>query len=341
MIDLLVVLPCELEVINDLNLVTNYPEMKCHFVMNEILKLDYPKRIVFASAPTMWTNKSKHKYDEFVSVLREQKISISKVNHILFAGLKALNQFRPTHKGKAQGSLEKLKRNVKGNIYKWEDKNFRRMGDQVYTIGHYTNTKWNTKNYFSAGLTIADIFKPRHDWENTAFRVHIDHTLPDRWNTFDEIKEILYKLESKIEKHSFWNSLHVFYHDKITPIEEIGHNDYGKISINELADIYGQTHVAFVSHRETLGQYPLELLASGATVVSSWRNIPYDHKELYKLEILEEGLNLDKLLDIEYLKLNCQENSKIIEKFGFDKFTKNMLDFIFSDPELEDDSDLK
>lgn len=329
-IDLLIVIPCDYDSLNSLDSVTNYPEMKCYFFLEALKSLNLDKNIRIISMPTAWTEKSKNKFFEFKYLLKLKNIDLTNVRHVLFAGLGALKQWRPSKKRTVQNSLDLLEKNVNGNIFKWEDTNIRGYSNtKIYTIGHFTNSSSSTENYFEAGLCVAKLFKPQQDWDSKTLKIHIDHDLPGRHNSFKIIKQIIATIQDRIDTHPYWEDLEIFYHDKPCKIEDIGHDKYGKIKITELSEIYGKTHISFMSHKETLGQYPLEMLSSGATVITSPKYFPFDHKKFFDIIDINKEVNYDNLLDKVWLQENSIKNLEKIKELTFEKFAEKVINFIF------------
>ena len=99
--------------------------------------------------------------------------------------------------------------------------------------------------------------------------IHIDHHFEGRNNCSDKIIEKIKELENNEYFKTHWNGLEIYYHSKkINNIDEIDfYNRPPDIPFKELAEIYRKTHIGFLSHRETLGLYPIEVSASGGHVV--------------------------------------------------------------------------
>jgi len=101
--------------------------------------------------------------------------------------------------------------------------------------------------------------------------LHIDHHYPGRWDWSDTIKKLIIGLEHNEFFKNNWNGYELYYHSK--KLDSINDFDYynppPNISFSELAKIYRQSHIGFVSHRETLGMYPIEMAATGAMLATT------------------------------------------------------------------------
>lgn len=321
-IDLLIVYCVDENTLKSLKCVTNYPEMKTYFFHHALMRSQaiQNKKIALVHLPDFWGSKSKNKFQEFKTLLTNQGIDISKVDNLLFALLGSLKVFR-------QDSLTELCNSITGKIYKFEDRDIRCSPyDKIQTIGHYQVAK-EANNFLNAGFTIArDVFVPIQDFDSGVFKVHVDHDLEKRENIFTEIKTILRELKTRIMNHSHWRDLKVYYHDKICEIADIGHSNYGYLAVDELAQVYGACHLAFLSHKETLGQYPLEMLSCGVNVIA--RKTHLNHKELPVIDV-DGSINYDMLLDNQLIKTSISKNRDSTSSFSFDNYAHKILEFIF------------
>lgn len=328
-IDLLVIFPCNQKVLDDIKLVNDYNSMQAFFINQAIKKLSN-KNIVCVGLDNLWKPKQKGVKNKITlnmlqSSLQEYQINFGDCNHVLFTHLGAHKQFHKT-------VIDEILQQIYGAIFKFEDFNHRLFTDQpVYTIGHYTKGD-NIFQYFDAEISIAsDIFLPNQSYDDRIFKVHVDHNFHGRNECFDEIKNFLYDLENRLKKSNYWKTLEVYYHDRLCKIDEIGHFNYNHLDIVSLAEIYGQCHLSFVSHRETLGQYPFEMLSAGVGVVllqNSFLNGPVRQK-------IDSILikSIDELsLDPSDLKRSGENYRSISLNYSYDLFVDKMLGFIFSYP---------
>ena len=98
--------------------------------------------------------------------------------------------------------------------------------------------------------------------------LHIDHHLPGRGDCHLQIIEKIKELSQNQMFKDCWNGYELYYHGiKLNNIEDLDfYNKPPNIPFANLSAIYRKTHVGFLSHRETMGLYPVELAACGSVV---------------------------------------------------------------------------
>ena len=305
-----------LDKINDLSACTDYDTMQSYFIHK------YAKdRSISVGTPFKWMSKrSNVKYQDLCNYLKRSCIDIKSINDIILAGVNSTKWF-------SDDDLQTINNLIKGKLYKIDDSNY--FQDQYsFVFSHYTRDSRPSDRSIELSLAVAsDLFVPQQNWIDNTLVVHIDHrwNKTERLNCFDEIKNVLHDLKKITYSHNKWTQLEIYYHtDKITDIERIGTYDPSQLSITKLSKIYGRCHLAFVSHAETLGQYPLEMLSSGATVISHKKMIPREIRKLYPFINLEK-INLEKILN-NLTEITSQENRKSILHFDY----KNWVDKIFN-----------
>jgi len=309
---ILIVYPCSQAVLDDINLVTNYDEMKAHLIYKNTQGCKH-----LACPEIFYHDDFKSDDIEFIfkDACRVNNIHLGTVSHILFAKLK----FRAV-----EHSLRCLLDIIPGCLWKLEDKNIKISNNsRIKTIGHYTDTG-STQNYYDVGQVVAhDLFVPQQQMDRI-LRIHVDHNLHKRKHCFTEIKQTLKRIESYIPQTEHWTDLEVTYHDKICDIDDIGHMDYGSIPITELAAIYSKTNIAFVSHKETLGMYHLEMLSAGASVICLQ---PFLHKSIFGNLPLIKNYQHD-LLDPYVLFQRVYSNRNAVLDYTFKTYTDKILKII-------------
>jgi len=320
MIDILVVYPCNHNVLHNIDLVTNYDDMKAHFIYQSLSNIKHIN-IQAVCIPELFTYKDfKDPNLEFIfkKVCADAGIHLGIVNHVLFAKLK----FKAI-----EYSMRSILEIVHGKLWKLEDKNIKLSNNlRIQTLGHYTESG-STKNYYELGQVVANHLFTSKQKEEQTLRVHVDHNLLDRKHCIKEIQEILYTIKNNIKTHQHWNKLKVTYHTQETEIADIGHFDYEFIPIENLAEIYSRTHLAFASHNETLGMYHLEMLASGASVfVLNSRMI----KEplLRGLPILK-NFNLN-MIDRDFIYNRISHNTHSVENISFNNYANKLIRIILN-----------
>lgn len=323
-IDLLVLYPCEKKVLYSMDEIASYNEMRSFFLHESIEKIKSKKtHIVHACLPGFWHKKSKEKFDKLANELSNQNIDISTVNNMIFCTIGGYKPFRGDSK-------QKLIDTVKGKTLKLDDYEVRLAGhNRLCTVGHFQKGYCDPNEFLLGGLTVAShIFLPKQNFDDRILKIHIDHNFQGRETVFKKIKEILYEIENRIKTHYFWKDLEIYYHSKKESIERLGHFDFSNISLSSLANLYGSCHIGFMSHRETLGQYPLELLSCGAIVIGDTANhLPKEVSEQFSITDIND-FSIDEIIDPEYVRKNITKNREKILKFDFDNYSRKILNFI-------------
>lgn len=162
--------------------------------------------------------------------------------------------------------------------------------------------------------------------------VHVDHpwTASSRADYFDRVQEKLRELvESNVYKKYGFNDLEIIYHT--IPVTDISTIDNSLIPPNvpftELAKIYRQSHIAFISHAESMGNYPLELAATGATVIlPANKSVPNAVMALIKFE----DINIDNFWGtiLAGLKETQEENIKRAKEFSYENVAKRIMQIL-------------
>jgi hypothetical protein len=329
-IDLLVIFPCNSEVFTDISKITDYDSMQAYFIYSALRQLTLEKNIVCIGYDDLWLPKScknKITFDQFITKLKKRNIKITDCCHVLITKLNSSKQF-------GNGFLDSVLESISGNVYKFEDKNIRVFDNpRLITIGHYSKGP-EEANFINAGLAIpTDIFYPQQIVNNRVYKVHVDHNYPGVANCFSEIKQVLHGLENRIQEHPDWDKLEVIYHTLPTKIDNIGHFETTNICINNLSKIYGQCHLAFLSHRESLGQYPFELCASGVNVIILKKNllsgdVMKDATAVHRISVDE--FNYFLFLNKTFIKTSININSKSVEDMSYLRYVQNFLEAMFS-----------
>jgi hypothetical protein len=315
MIDLLIVHYCSEDVVNDINNVSRYRNMKSFLLCKYLKQFNNNLNIKHIFSMDFFDKKSKNL---FKYKWLNNQTDLKNVKHILFNKLGSLGKF-------SKNDIECILSDINGNIYKFEDTSIRLFPDQdrIITIGHLGKEQNGYRNFGYAVTT--DIFKPIEKYKERTYRVHIDHNYKGRYNHFEKIVDCVSNLESKIKKSSYWKNIEIIYHDRLCPIKDLGHFNFKTIPIEELANIYGKTHVGFLSHRETLGQYPLELKSTGAEVISSKKQSV--SKEMFDVLELTSFLDVDYdlLIDVDYLQQKDKYNRNLTLQFDYKYFVQKIL----------------
>jgi hypothetical protein len=318
-IDLLVIYPCHSTAIESVENIKCFHSMKAYFLNRSFNGLNQDLNIV----PLFWPNyytKSKNKFRDLQIQCEQQNINIDDVQNILFSSVCMFTFFKY--------GLGQLVEKIPGKIIKCEDHEGKPLySEKLCTIGHFQKqlVPWN---FVNGGLIVAsDHFVPLQDWESKILKVHIDHNYLIQPNIFPKIKELLLTIQEKIVNHPDWNSLEIFYHDRQSSIDELGYFDFSHLSMPALAKIYGSCHIGIMSHRESLGMYPLEILSSGAILITDKNLLVAELRNEYPFKEIDD-INLDLLLDKTMLMNDSLKNRNHIKKYHFDNYASKILDLL-------------
>jgi len=157
--------------------------------------------------------------------------------------------------------------------------------------------------------------------------LHIDHHLQGRKDCHEKIINCIKKLESNDYFQKNWNGYEIFYHGKkINDIDDLDfYNRPPNIPFKLLSKIYRSSHVAFLSHRETLGLYPIEMAATGSFVaVLDTKLVKSSMLSLFDPWIDSDDFWSNLLPKIN--KENCLANISKVERCSYTNATKIIFD---------------
>jgi hypothetical protein len=316
--NLTIVYPMPLHDIADLRNCVDYPTMQAHYIHRYA-----QKKSISVGTPYNWLYKSSsNKFKELLDRLTDHGINLNNVENLLITGVNSLKYFNKVE-------LKKIQESIKGNLYQIDDSNFNQNPFSL-TFSHYTKTSHSSDRSVEISLAIAsDLFCPCQNFNNSEFVVHIDHrwTKTERLECFQEIREKLFLLQRLISQSLRWKKLKIVYHtDEIDDINRIGTYDPKSVPIIDLAKIYGCCHLAFLSHAETLGQYPLEMLSAGATILMRRKMIPKETRGLYPFKIYDK-FNYENYLNTVDEKI-IDENRRSILKYDYSLWVEKMINSI-------------
>lgn len=277
----------------------------------------------FVGTPFGWLEESRPDIDIRLSqIFLDQGKSISDYENLLVCGVNSMKRF-------TAAAIARLRSKIKKSIFQIDDSNFNEGRDFV-TLAHYIKKSHSCDHSIDLGLAVdTDTFALGKKNLSGEFFIHVDHrwTKTPRLHGFDVIKSTIANIKSVIKDSERWQDIKVIYHtDEITDIAKIGTYDPKNTSIDELASIYSKTHLAFVSHAETLGQYPLEMLSSGASVIMHRKFIPKETRNLYQfcdITQFEPRTFLRELNPDIFVANRAQA-----QKFSYDGWVDKMLDQI-------------
>lgn len=317
----LLIYPVENYSISSIRNVNSYDSMQAFFIERNVKS---NVNIDTVCLPLWRPKRQKHKisWQIFKKALTNKGLDLRNYKNIVFTKLGPERQFD-------KDIIHNILKNITGNIYKFEDTNIRLYDiERFFTLGHFITYPKNIHRYKNLGLSVStDIFRPRQNFDKN-FYVHVDHNYPKVANYFLDIKNFLYRLESEITKHTHWQRLKIIYHTKESSIKDLGHYDTTDIDINFLANLYGRSYLGLISHRESMGQYPIEMLSCGANIISfNEEDLPKQVKD--QLTIINyNDLDYKKLLDLELLKQNIKDNRKNSIKFDYSNFTNRLIEIL-------------
>ena len=315
---IVIIYPMPLDQINDLKNCKDYNTMQAYHIHR------YAKdRSKSVGTPIQWMFKrSDSKYHDLLGYLKKEGLQIENINDLVLTGVNATKWF-------SDNDLEQITKKIKGNLYKIDDSNY--FQDQwSFTFAHFIRNKRPSDKSFNLSLAVGtDLFVPLQDLSMKEFIVHVDHrwTQTDRLDSFLEIKSTIKKIIEYNQKFKRWQNIKIIYHtDEIKDLDQLGQYNPKSVSITELAKIYGSAHLSFVSHAETLGQYPLEMLSCGVTIISHRKMIPKEIRNLYPFINIEK-FDIEKFFDT-YSEKVVIENRKSVIKFDYENWVNRMFNIL-------------
>lgn len=298
----------------------DYPTMQSHQIFKHGVKRH---NVDFIGTPVDWLSHFEPDKDlRLAEIFNRQNKSIEDYENLLICGVNSLKRF-------TTASIFRLGSMIRGSLFQIDDSNFNQDKGFI-TLAHYIKKNHSSEHSIDLGLAVdTETFRPGDKNLSGQLIVHVDHrwTKTARLDGFDTIKSIISEMKSIIDQDDRWNSIKVVYHtEEISDISTLGEYDPKNTSMEDLAAIYSKTHLAFVSHAETLGQYPLEMLSSGASVVMHRKFIPKETRNLYGF------LDITEFDPKKFLReVNSEEfsaNRSQAEKFSYSIWVDKMLDRI-------------
>lgn len=313
--NLTIVYPMLLDSITDLRNCVDYPTMQAHYIYRYA-----NKKTISVGTPYNWLYKSSsNKFKDLFDILNDHGINLNNVENLLITGVNSLKYFTKVE-------LKRLQDSIKGNLYQIDDSNFN-QNLYSFTFSHYTKQSHASDRSMEISLAVAsDLFQPRQNFSDKEFVVHVDHrwTKTERLECFREIRDKLFLLQELVDQSTRWNRLKIIYHtEEINDIQRIGTYDPHPVSIIDLANIYGSCHLALLSHAETLGQYPLEMLSSGASILMHRKMIPKETRGLYPFDTYDR-FNYKDYLNIVDEKI-IDKNRQSILKYDYSLWVEKMI----------------
>lgn len=318
--DLAIILAMPVEDKDDLSNCRDYPTMQSYQISKHTK--NNPK-ITLVGTPYGWLSLNElDKAEKLIEICREQSMDLSDHKNLLLCGVNTLKRFD-------KKSISRLRSVVKGNLYQIDDSNFNEDKDFV-TFAHYIKKSKPSDHSIELGLAVADdVFGLGSKNLSGTFVVHVDHrwTKTQRLDGFNEVRSLLKNIKEHISSEHRWSNLRIIYHtEEEKDINAIGTYDPKDTDIRSLAKIYSECHLALVSHAETLGQYPLEMLCSGTSVVMNRKFIPKETRQSYHFYEFETFDFRKFMGDVN--EGTAQLNRASVSNFGYEIWVEKMLDSI-------------
>lgn len=241
---------------DDLSQCKNFNEVLTYFVKKNLEKHGAHCRVVNGGT---WLG-LKRQIKSFERNYHEMfdKSLLDEYPNVIFVGAVPL---KITH----DNIIKDLQKNITGMFAEFNEYSIEPHGDIVFYAlpddKRFENRIWVGPMYDSENLY--------PDKKYDTLVIHIDHHFPGRYDCFERIRSLINELKHNDYFKKNWKNFEVYYHSQ--QVEDIDQVDFYDIPPNipfsDLSAIYRKTHVAFLSHRETLGMYPIEMTASGAYLV--------------------------------------------------------------------------
>lgn len=318
--DLAIILAVPLEDASDLSCCKDYPSMQSYQIFKHTKDI---ASVSVVGTPYGWISENgPDKTKALIEICQRQGIDLDDHRNLLICGVNSLKKFDKI-------SLSRLSSMISGSVYQIDDSNFNE-GKEFVTLAHYIKKSKPSNHSIDLGLAVADdIFLKGHKTLSGTFVIHVDHrwTKTQRLDGFSEIRSLIADIKSAIENSERWNSVQVIYHtEDVVDIDSLGTYDPPDVDILALSEIYAKCHLAMVSHAETLGQYPLEMLCSGASVVMNRKFIPKETRGLYDFYEFNSFDPEKFLKDVNEISINLNR-SKVL-KFGYKVWVEKMINSI-------------
>lgn len=256
--------------------------------------------------------KVKSTWDSFNKTF--DKSLLTEYEHVLFVGtvpLKIVNS----------SIIKYFRENVQGVFGETRERAEGLHGDVLF----YIMPHQETQGYVYLGPMInTDFLYPEKQYEKLV--IHIDHHYLGRADCSIQIKNLLATLEENKYYQEHWHGYELYYHSKkFNSISEFNFYDIPpNIPFSELSSIYRKTHIGFISHRETLGMYHIEIAAAGGLVINGINKmLPASMIELvnYHDHCEDFWSNILPLITLD----NARFNSEKVKNLSYDNGAKKIL----------------
>lgn len=299
---------------DDINLCNSFNSVMTFFLKKYIEKAGYECRIIPTEDAFTRKQISKSNYQTFQRLIEDTGV-LDEFTQIVILGIKSLRSCDPR--------ILNVLNNVKGQIFEL-DETGRRANSDFVTIYMIPAEETDHTRFIGQGVDL-DFLYP--DKQSDILSIHVDHAWPTRAEYFEQIRSKLAELvESKIYKEYGFKSVEILFHtiriDDITLINNTVNT--ADVPFPELATIYRKVNVGFISHAETMGNYPLEIAAAGGTVIlPRSKGVPRSVMALIKFY----PIDIDKFWHtiLSNLTQTLEQNTLLAKNVSYEKVAERLI----------------
>lgn len=300
---------------DDILLCNSFNSVMTFFIKKYLEKLGNHCKVVAVEDAFTIKRVTKSNYTTFKRLVEDPGL-LNKYDTVIVLGIKSLRSCD-------QRIIDLLKTKGKKRVLELDE-----TGKRVHTdftcIFMIPEVDTSDTKFIGQGVDLDYLYSEKSD---TTLVVHVDHPWPTRAEYFDQIQEKLQELvKSQIYKNYGFTDLEIIYHTvPVTDVASINNTLVPpNVSFPELAEIYRKVHVGFISHAETMGNYPLELAATGATVVlPNAKGVPSSVMALTKHYIIDIENFWDTVLT--NLDSTNKENLERAKAFSYECVAKRII----------------
>lgn len=303
---------------NDINLCNSYNSVMTFFLKKYLERAGCDCKVIATEDALTIKRVSKSNYTTFKRLVEDNNI-LNEYKYVVILGIKSLRSCDPR-------ILNILKNNVKGRVFEL-DETGKRANPEFTCVYMVPADETDNAKFMGQGVDLDFLYPVK---QPNILIVHIDHAWPTRAEYFDQIRERLKELvESKIYKTYGFQSVDIIYHTvPVSDITQINNSTKTPgVPFPELAEIYRKVNVGFISHAETMGNYPLEIAATGATVIlPDARGVPKSVMHLVKFYRSDIDNFWNTVLS--NLAQTQNENIEMAKNFSYEKVADRLINII-------------
>ena len=300
---------------DDINLCNSFNSVMTFFLKKYLEKAGCDCKVIPTEDAFTIKHASKSNYHTFKRLIEDTGV-LDEFTYVVILGIKSLRSCDPR-------ILHILKNNVKGRLFELDETGKRSNSEFVCIYMIPADETDNTK-FIGQGVDL-DFLYP--DKQPNILSIHVDHAWPARAEYFDRIREQLTELvESQIYKAYGFESVEILFHT--VPVDDIALINNTVITpgipFPQLAEIYRKVNVGFVSHAETMGNYPLEIAAAGGTVIlPDSKSLPGAVKALVKFYTSDIDNFWHTVLS--NLMQTQEQNILLAKNFSYEKVVNRLI----------------